>query len=97
VLAGNGTGVVRSDPLGLDCGDMCTKEFPVARAVVLSAFADEGSVFNGWSGGGCTGDRTCVVTPNAAPTITATFSSLTGPVAWLKTQPQVTATDACSI
>jgi Divergent InlB B-repeat domain len=84
VLAGKGTGSVKSDPEGLDCGDTCTFKFPVARAVVLSAFADEGSVFNGWSGGGCTGDRTCVVTANAAPTITATFSSLGGTVVWSK-------------
>jgi Divergent InlB B-repeat domain len=91
VLAGTGKGRVMSDPVGIDCGAKCTAKFPAARAVVLSAVADQDSVFNGWSGGGCTGDRLCVVTPNSAPTITATFSPLwTGNVAWIKAQPLVT-------
>ena len=89
VLAGDGHGRVSSDPVGLDCGATCTAKFPTSRAVVLSAFPDQDSAFDSWSGGGCTGDRTCSVTPNAAPTITATFRSITGPVVWIKTQPQV--------
>jgi Divergent InlB B-repeat domain len=94
VLAGSGKGRVTSDPVGLNCGTTCNAKFPTSRAVVLSAIADQDSVFNGWSGGGCTGDRLCVVTPNAAPTITATFSTIGAVVRWTKEQPKVTAPEA---
>src|SRR5262249_24317179 len=46
-------------------------------SVVLTATPAAGSVFAGWSGGGCAGTGTCTVAPTSATTITATFSSLT--------------------
>jgi hypothetical protein len=42
--------------------------------VTLTARADLGSSFGGWSGGGCSGTGTCVVTLNANTTVTATFT-----------------------
>jgi hypothetical protein len=41
--------------------------------VTLSAAADAGSTFSGWSGGGCSGTGACTTTITAATTITATF------------------------
>ncbi len=45
---GTGTGEVSSFPDGLVCGAVCTQNFPVGSAVVLTAVADMGSTFVGW-------------------------------------------------
>jgi len=42
--------------------------------VTLTATPDPGSIFGGWSGGGCLGTGTCSVTMNAATSVTATFN-----------------------
>jgi YVTN family beta-propeller protein len=41
--------------------------------VTLAAVAATGSVFAGWSGGGCTGTGVCTMTVSAATAVTATF------------------------
>jgi uncharacterized repeat protein (TIGR02543 family) len=41
--------------------------------VTLTASADTGSTFTGW-GGACSGTANCVVTMDAAKTVTATFT-----------------------
>jgi hypothetical protein len=41
--------------------------------VTLTATAGPGSTFAGWSGGGCSGTGTCVVTVTSATTVTADF------------------------
>jgi beta-lactam-binding protein with PASTA domain len=43
--------------------------------VTLAASAASGSTFTGWSGGGCSGTGSCVVTINADTAVTATFDS----------------------
>jgi hypothetical protein len=43
-------------------------------SVTLSATAATGRTFAGWSGAGCSGTGTCVVTMDAAKDVTATFS-----------------------
>ena len=51
----------------------------------LSAAPSLNSTFAGWTGGGCTGTSTCLVTMNAAQSVTATFSpGATGAVNWSK-------------
>jgi hypothetical protein len=60
--AGNGTGTVTSAPTGIDCGPTCTAGFNQGSSVTLKATADPGSIFAGWSGGGCSGTGTCAVT-----------------------------------
>jgi subtilisin family serine protease len=68
---GDGTGKVVSALTGIDCGATCSFNFPNNTAVTLTATADGGSTFTGWSGSGCTGTGSCVV--NTAASVTATF------------------------
>jgi hypothetical protein len=75
---GTGTGVVTSSPAGIDCGATCVYTIANGTAVTLTAAADTGSIFSGWSGGGCTGTGTCIVTMTAATSVTATFTNTSG-------------------
>jgi hypothetical protein len=70
--AGTGDGLVTSSPAGIDCGDTCSVYLQEDSAVTLTATADEGSTFNGWSDA-CSGTADCVVTMDAAKSVTATF------------------------
>ncbi|MEO8338340.1 MAG: S8 family serine peptidase [Nitrospirota bacterium] len=73
---GTGTGTVASTPAGINCGGDCNEQFPGGSTVTLTATADGGSTFTGWSGNGCTGTGACVV--NTAVSVTATFDVPTG-------------------
>ena len=72
--AGTGSGGVTSNPAGIDCGATCTHQYSDNTMVTLTATADPGSSFTGWSGEGCTGTGTCSVTMSQARTVTATFT-----------------------
>ena len=73
--AGSGAGVVMSTPVGIDCGIDCTETYSHGTVVTLTASADPGFAFRGWSGGGCSGtDPECIVTMIGNTTVTATFS-----------------------
>lgn len=48
--AGTGTGSVTSVPAGIDCGPTCTGTLVHGTEVTLTAAADAGSEFTGWSG-----------------------------------------------
>jgi hypothetical protein len=70
---GNGTGRVTSNPAGINCGDDCSETFAYGSLVTITAQADIGSTFTGWSGG-CPGtDPECVLTMDGDITVTATF------------------------
>jgi hypothetical protein len=71
---GAGSGVVTSSPAGIDCGTSCSASFAEGSTVTLTATAPPGMVFAGWTGGGCSGTGTCVVTMGAAQSVTATFN-----------------------
>ncbi len=74
-LSGNGTGGVSSSPTGIACPGTCTASFPQGTVVTLTAQAAPGTVFQGWTGAGCAGTGTCVVTMSAAQAVTGTFVS----------------------
>lgn len=70
--SGTGSGTVRSSPAGINCGDICSDEFPSSTQVTLTARAARRSVFAGWIGGGCSGTGPCTVT--ATNMITTVFN-----------------------
>jgi hypothetical protein len=73
---GSGSGSVVSVPAGIDCGSTCSAQFSNGTSVTLTATAASGSSFVGWSGEGCTGTGSCVLTIDAARSVTATFSQV---------------------
>ncbi|MEO8100968.1 MAG: hypothetical protein ABI790_00480, partial [Betaproteobacteria bacterium] len=75
--AGTGTGSVTSAPAGISCPADCTETYNHGTVVTLTAAANTGSTFTGWSGGGCSGTGTCVVTLTGATTVTPTFTQST--------------------
>jgi hypothetical protein len=70
---GNGTGTVTSQPGGIDCGTTCSAVYASGKVVTLTASPADGMVFTGWTGSGCSGTGSCVVTMAAARSVTATF------------------------
>lgn len=71
--SGTGTGTVTSNPAGIACGATCAGNFANGGSVTLTATADAGFAFNGWSGA-CAGmARNCTVAMNAAKSVTANF------------------------
>jgi len=65
--SGSGTLTCNSAP--------CASAYPEGTALTLAASPASGSTFAGWSGGGCSGTRTCEVTLASDTTITATFNA----------------------
>jgi hypothetical protein len=69
-VTGTGSGTVRSDPAGIECGSDCFGTYDYNTTVTLTATAHAGSSFVGWSGdedcldGVVTmdGDKNCVAT-----------------------------------
>lgn len=76
---GTGRGTVVSEPAGIDCGADCSELFPPETEVTLTAPADPGSTFEGWSGA-CEGKSPCVVKTEQAQLVTATFAAITVPL-----------------
>ena len=77
-VLGGGEGHVDSSPVGIDCGfDArvdCSADFPENAQVTLTATAEPGSIFTGWSGA-CTGSSTtCSVGMSQARSVDATFA-----------------------
>ncbi|MGK0617432.1 InlB B-repeat-containing protein [Meiothermus cerbereus] len=72
---GTGSGTVTSSPAGINCGATCAASFAQGTTVTLTAAPASGSVFAGWSGGGCSGTGVCTVTMSAAQSVTATFNT----------------------
>ncbi|HEX4933934.1 MAG TPA: hypothetical protein VFV33_12180, partial [Gemmatimonadaceae bacterium] len=72
--SGAGSGTVTSVPVGVSCPGTCSATFGSGLLVTLSAAPAPGSVFAGWTGGGCTtlSDQ-CNVLVNAAMNVTARF------------------------
>jgi hypothetical protein len=77
---GAGAGTVTSLDSRVNCGTSCVQTYFASATVTLTATAAVGSVFAGWSGGGCSGTGNCTVTMNAATQVTATFGLVITPV-----------------
>src|SRR5207237_4136069 len=74
--SGTGTGSVTSAPAGIDCGPSCATQshsFASGTLLTLTAVPATGSLFAGWSGGGCSGIGQCALQLDADTTVTATF------------------------
>jgi hypothetical protein len=73
-VAKGGTGAGTVSGPGIDCGADCSESVANGTTVSLAATPATGSVFTGWSGGGCGGLGTCTLTLSIPTTVTATFN-----------------------
>jgi uncharacterized repeat protein (TIGR02543 family) len=73
IKSGAGSGTVSSSPVGIDCGADCQQSYAQNTLVTLTATAQLGSTFGGWSGSCAGTETTCQVLVNAAKTVTADF------------------------
>jgi uncharacterized repeat protein (TIGR02543 family) len=70
----SGHGMVEAMPNGIYCGVACSNAISAGTTVTLTAYADSGYAFSGWTGA-CTGSgMTCTITMNMAKSVTATFT-----------------------
>jgi uncharacterized repeat protein (TIGR01451 family) len=75
--AGAGSGSVSSSPAGISCGGDCSEYYDHGATVTLTASADAGSLFSGWSGD-CTGTANpLVITMDVDKSCTASFDPTT--------------------
>ncbi len=74
-LAGDGSGTVSGDPVGIACPGICTQAVQQGTAVTLTAVAAVGSVFAGWTGD-CSGTGSCGIVLGSDRAATATFIAL---------------------
>lgn len=70
---GTGSGTVRSADAGIICGTDCLETYGSGTAITLTATADAGSVFAGWTGSRCSGTGACEFTMNTNTMVAATF------------------------
>jgi len=76
-VVGSGSGSVSSDPAGISCatgGGDCEEPYGYGTVITLTASADTGSTFTGWSGACTNASGECVDTMTAAQFVTATFA-----------------------
>jgi hypothetical protein len=78
-VGGTGSGVIHGD--SIDCFPQdgkpvgpCEVAEVSGSVVTLTAIADKGSAFAGWSGDGCSGTGACTVTLSSDITVTASFN-----------------------
>ncbi|MFZ3137286.1 MAG: CARDB domain-containing protein [Thermodesulfovibrionales bacterium] len=69
-----GSGIVTSNPSGINCGLDCSETFDKDTIVTLTATADSGYIFSAWSGCDSISGNTCTVAMNGNKNVTANFS-----------------------
>jgi hypothetical protein len=72
---GGGSGTVSSAPAGIICGVSCEALFEEGTAITLTAVADSGSEFTGWSGA-CSGTGPCALTLGEGAEVVAKFAKV---------------------
>ncbi len=72
---GGGSGTVSSTPAGIICGVSCAAIFEEGTAITLTAIADSGSEFTGWSGA-CSGTGPCAFTLGEGAKVVANFAKM---------------------
>jgi len=77
VKAGSGAadGTVTSTPAGIACGADCTEPYATGSMVTLTATQPAGTTFVGFTGDCVSATSTCMVTVDAAKSVTATFTT----------------------
>lgn len=83
--SGFGSGVVTSSPAGINCGTDCSELYASGTIVTLSASPSPGSIFSGWTRGGCSGTGTCTVNMTMSVTVTAEFTQSFQPLSVVRT------------
>lgn len=73
-LTGDGSGTVTSSPEGITCPGKCSDTFTKDDTVTLSARADVGSRFEGWSLDSCANNVQCQIRMSDAQSVSATFT-----------------------
>jgi hypothetical protein len=77
--SGTGSGTVTSSLPGINCGSDCGEGYSSGTNVTLTATPGASSTFAGWSGCDSTNENECMVTMNAARSVTATFQIVPPP------------------
>jgi hypothetical protein len=72
---GGGSGTVSSAPGGIICGVSCEAAFEEGTAITLTAVADSGSEFTGWSGA-CSGTGPCTFALGERAEVVADFAKM---------------------
>jgi len=70
---GSGSGTVKSDSPGIDCGTDCTQDYSKNTEVTLRATPDSDSAVSGWQGCDSVSENTCQVRIDKNKTVTVTF------------------------
>ncbi len=68
-------GTITSSNGTINCGSTCSANYNPGTSETLTASANSGYTFTGWSGGGCSGTGNCTVSMAAATSVTATFAT----------------------
>jgi hypothetical protein len=71
---GTGQGTVTSPGGPISCGSACSVEVVAKATVTLVATPTPGSIFDHWSGGGCTGSGVCEKAVTSTRTVKAVFT-----------------------
>ena len=75
-VTGTGQGSVTGP--GVNCPGVCSASVAQNTMVTLTVTPATGSIFTGWSGGGCTGTGLCTVTMSSAQSVAAQFTRQLG-------------------
>jgi hypothetical protein len=90
----SGGGKVASSDRLISCGSKCSASYDMDAPVTLTASANSGSVFTGWTGACAGAQATCTLSVNEALNVTANFAPLVNLVVKTAGSGSVTSTPA---